>query len=53
MAATFIAAGPAIRAGVVLPAFDNVDVYPLLMRLLGLAPLPSDGDIAPLLPALR
>jgi predicted AlkP superfamily pyrophosphatase or phosphodiesterase len=53
MAATFIAAGPAIRAGVVLPAFDNVDVYPLLMRLLGIAPLPSDGDISPLLPALR
>jgi predicted AlkP superfamily pyrophosphatase or phosphodiesterase len=53
MAATFIAAGPAFRAGVVLPAFDNVDVYPLLMRLLNLEPLHSDGDIAPLLPALR
>jgi predicted AlkP superfamily pyrophosphatase or phosphodiesterase len=53
MAATFIAAGPAFRAGVVLPAFDNVDVYPLLMRLLDVPALPSDGDIAPLLPALR
>jgi len=31
------------KPGVVLPAFDNVDVYPLLMRLL---------DVAPLLPAL-
>jgi predicted AlkP superfamily pyrophosphatase or phosphodiesterase len=52
MSATFIAAGPAFKPGVVLPAFDNVDVYPLLMRLLGVAPLPSDGDITPLLPAL-
>lgn len=52
MAAIFIATGPAFRRGVVLPAFDNVDVYPLVMRLLNLAPLPSDGDIAPLLPAL-
>jgi predicted AlkP superfamily pyrophosphatase or phosphodiesterase len=52
MAATFIAAGPAFKPGVVLPTFDNVDVYPLLMRLLDVTPLPSDGDITPLLPAL-
>ena len=49
----FIASGPAFKPGVVLPAFDNVDVYPLLMRLLELAPLPSDGEITPLLPALQ
>jgi predicted AlkP superfamily pyrophosphatase or phosphodiesterase len=53
MRATFIAAGPAFKPGVLLPAFDNVDVYPLLMRLLGLEALRSDGDIVPLLPALR
>lgn len=53
MHATFIASGPAFRNGVTLQPFDNVDVYPLLMRLLGLTPLPNDGDIAPLLPALR
>lgn len=53
MHATFIAWGPAFRNGVVLPAFDNVDVYPLLMQLLGLKPLPSDGKVEPLLPALR
>lgn len=52
MRATFIAAGPAFAPGVLLPEFDNVDVYPLLMRLLGLAPLPSDGAITALLPAL-
>lgn len=53
MRATFIAAGPAFVQGVRLPVFDNVDVYPLLMRLLQLPPEPNDGDIAPLLPALR
>ena len=53
MRATFIAAGPAFRHGVHLPVFDNVDVYPLLMRLLHLPPQPNDGDITPLLPALR
>ncbi|WAC75725.1 ectonucleotide pyrophosphatase/phosphodiesterase [Roseateles sp. SL47] len=53
MRATFIAAGPAFRNGVVLPPFDNVDVYPLLMQLVGLKPLPSDGHLEPLLPALR
>lgn len=37
MEALFIAHGPAFRAGA-LPAFDNVDVYPLLRDLLGLPP---------------
>jgi len=53
MRALFVARGPAFRQGVEIPAFDNVDVYPLLARLLGIAPAPNDGDIAPLLPALR
>lgn len=53
MRATFIAAGPAFGHGVRLPVFDNVDVYPLLMRLLRLPAEPNDGDIAPLLPALK
>jgi predicted AlkP superfamily pyrophosphatase or phosphodiesterase len=53
MHATFVAAGPDFRHGVELPPFDNVDVYPLLARLLGIEPLPNDGDIAPLLPALN
>ena len=47
------AAGPAFGHGVRLPVFDNVDVYPLLMRLLRLPAEPNDGDIAPLLPALK
>ncbi len=44
MAATFIAAGPAFRPGTVVAPFDNVDVYPLLMRLIGVRALPSDGS---------
>ena len=44
MAAIFIAHGPAIRRGVRLPAFDNVEVYPLLARLAGIAPKASDAD---------
>lgn len=53
MKATFIASGPAFRAGLSLPSFDNVHVYPLLARLAGVAPQPSDGDPAVLAPALR
>ena len=44
MRALFLARGPALRRGVVLPAFDNVDVYPLLARLVGVAPAANDGD---------
>jgi predicted AlkP superfamily pyrophosphatase or phosphodiesterase len=48
MAALFIATGPAIRAGGVLPPFDNVDVAPLLRDLIGLPPGTGlDGDDAP------
>jgi predicted AlkP superfamily pyrophosphatase or phosphodiesterase len=53
MAATFIAAGPAFRAGVVLPVFDNVDVYPMLMQVIGVPALASDGDIAGVRAGLR
>ena len=53
MRALFVARGPAFRQGAEIPAFDNVDVYPLLARLLGITPAPNDGNIAPLLPALR
>jgi predicted AlkP superfamily pyrophosphatase or phosphodiesterase len=53
MAATFVAAGPAFRAGIVLPAFDNVDVYPMLMKLIGVPALASDGDIAGVRAGLR
>lgn len=53
MAALFIANGPSIRHGGVLPAFDNVDVAPLLRDLLGLpANTTLDGDDSPFRAAL-
>lgn len=53
MAALFIANGPSIRHGGVLPAFDNVDVAPLLRDLLGLpADTTLDGDDSPFRAAL-
>uniref|UniRef100_UPI00286D7590 nucleotide pyrophosphatase/phosphodiesterase family protein n=1 Tax=Sandarakinorhabdus sp. TaxID=1916663 RepID=UPI00286D7590 len=53
MAASFVAAGPAFRAGKVLAPFDNVDVHPLLLHLLGLPPMQTDGRLRPLRPGLR
>ncbi|MBU6198947.1 MAG: ectonucleotide pyrophosphatase/phosphodiesterase [Xanthomonadaceae bacterium] len=44
MRALFVAEGPAFRRGIVVPEFDNVDVYPLLARILGIRPEPNDGD---------
>lgn len=53
VAATFIAAGPAFRERMTIPRFDNVDLYSLLCRLIGLRPEPSDGSIKSLAPILR
>lgn len=52
MAAVFVASGPAFRPGVKLPTFDNVDVYPLLARLVGVKPQPNDGRLGPVRAAL-
>jgi hypothetical protein len=41
----FVAAGPAFMKGLSEPAFRNVDVYPLLMDILGLPASPNDGDL--------
>lgn len=53
MRALFVAHGPAFRAGARLPVFDNVSVYPLIMRLLGLKARPNDGRAEDTAPALR
>lgn len=53
MGALFIAHGPAFKQGVVVPAFDNVNVYPQLADLLGVKPEANDGDLAVLAPARR
>lgn len=52
MTALFVAAGPAFRSDVELPRIDNVDIYPLMVRLLGLRPAPHQGDLAVFSPAL-
>ena len=46
MQGIFVAAGPAFHSGLRVPAFRNVDVYPLLMKLLDLPAAPGDGDPA-------
>src|ERR1700722_6965191 len=53
MKAIFFAAGPDIRAGATVKPFENVDVYPLVARILGLSIVglktgDVDGSIAPL-----
>jgi predicted AlkP superfamily pyrophosphatase or phosphodiesterase len=45
MAALFIANGPAFRHGLTIPPFPNVDVYPLMAKVLGITPLPNDGTV--------
>lgn len=50
----FYAAGPAFKAGVVLPTVENINIYPLLCRLLDLRPNREiDGEITPFLNALK
>lgn len=45
MRALFVAAGPAFRRGVVVEPFRSFDVYPLMMRILGLSPRPGDWQL--------
>lgn len=53
MQALFVAHGPAFVPGTTLAPFDNVDVYPLLATLAGIPPMPNDGHLADLAPALK
>jgi predicted AlkP superfamily pyrophosphatase or phosphodiesterase len=53
MAALFIAHGPAFKRGIVVPEFDNVDVYPLLTHILHIKAAANDGSIGPIAAALR
>ena len=45
MQALFVAHGPAFRSGIRFHSFPNVDVYPLMAHLLGIAPNFSDGKL--------
>ncbi len=53
MRAIFYAAGPDIRAGYKVPAFENVDVYPFVAHILGLRIGHIDGTLTPLRAILR
>lgn len=52
MRALFIAHGPAFKRGLVVPEFDNVDIYPLLATILGVTAQPNDGDFSVTAPFL-
>jgi alkaline phosphatase D len=43
MHAIFCAAGPAFRKNLVIPGFENTDLYLIITRILGLNPAPVDG----------
>jgi predicted AlkP superfamily pyrophosphatase or phosphodiesterase len=53
MKASFFAAGPDIVAGKTLAPFENVNLYPWIAHLLGLAPPKSDGSLNILAGTLR
>ena len=53
MGALFIANGPAFRNGLVIPPFPNVDIYPLMTKLLGITPLANDGNLADVAASLK
>lgn len=44
MQATFIAFGPAFKKGYVAEPFENVEVYNVMCKILGLIPAKNDGD---------
>lgn len=44
MQGLFVAAGPGVRQGAVVPPFENVHIYNFLCELLGLSPATNDGD---------
>jgi predicted AlkP superfamily pyrophosphatase or phosphodiesterase len=44
MQGLFIASGPRLDSGVVVPAFENIHVYELMCAVLGLVPAKNDGD---------
>ena len=44
MRAIFIAHGSAFKKGNIIEPFENIHVYNLMTRILGLTPAPNDGD---------
>jgi predicted AlkP superfamily pyrophosphatase or phosphodiesterase len=46
MRALFVARGPAFKQHATAPVFDNINVYALLAKLLGVTPLRNEGSLA-------
>lgn len=44
MRATFIAHGNTFKKGITIEPFENIHVYNLMTKILGLKPAPNDGD---------
>jgi predicted AlkP superfamily pyrophosphatase or phosphodiesterase len=44
MHGVFVAAGPAFKQGATVPAFENIHIYNLFARVLGVTPAANDGD---------
>lgn len=53
MQAIFIARGPAFKKGYVAQPFENVEVYNIMCKILGLTPAPNDGNIEHVTALLR
>jgi predicted AlkP superfamily pyrophosphatase or phosphodiesterase len=52
MRAIFYAIGPDIQSNAKVAAFENVNIYPLIAKILGLDTTPTDGDLKVLTPIL-
>jgi predicted AlkP superfamily pyrophosphatase or phosphodiesterase len=44
MRAIFVAHGEAFKKGKIVPPFENIQVYNIMTRILGLKPAPNDGN---------
>lgn len=53
MKGIFYAQGPAIKKGLVIEEFQNINVYPFVAKILGLSAPKIDGDLAVLAPILN
>jgi predicted AlkP superfamily pyrophosphatase or phosphodiesterase len=46
MHGVFVAAGPRVRQGVIVPELENIHIYDFMCAILGLTPAKNDGDPA-------
>jgi predicted AlkP superfamily pyrophosphatase or phosphodiesterase len=53
MGALFVAAGPAVRSGLVARPFENIHLYEFMCAILGLTPAENDGSADVTRPLLR